>query len=87
MPSFKELGVPIQYSQWSGLFVPAGTPADVVEALRQAAKFAAQDPRAVAALAAAGTSFMFQDAPEFERFVLNDAKDMSAVVARIGKVD
>ena len=87
VPSFKELGVPIQYSQWSGLFVPAATPADVVDTLRQAAKFAAQDPRAVGAMAAAGTSFMFQDAPEFERFVLNDAKDMSAVVARIGKVD
>ena len=87
VPSFKELGVPIQYSQWSGLFVPVGTPADVVDTLRQAAKFAAQDPRAVAAMAAAGTSFMFQDAPEFERFVLSDAKDMSAVVARIGKVD
>ena len=87
VPSFKELGVPIQYSQWSGLFVPAATPAPVVEALRQAARFAAQDARAVAALTAAGTSFMFQDAPEFERFVQTDAKDMRVVVNRIGKVD
>ncbi len=87
VPSFKELGVPIQYSQWSGLFVPADTPAAVVDSLRQAAKFAAQDPRAVGALAAAGTSFMYQDAPEFERFVQADAKDMSALVIRIGKVD
>jgi tripartite-type tricarboxylate transporter receptor subunit TctC len=29
VPSFKELGVPIQYSQWSGMFVPADTPAAV----------------------------------------------------------
>lgn len=87
VPSFKELGVPIQYSQWSGMFVPADTPAAVVDSLRQAAKFAAQDPRAVAALTAAGTSFMYQDAPEFERFVQGDAKDMSALVTRIGKVD
>jgi len=87
VPSFKELGVPIQYSQWSGLFVPADTPAAVVDSLRQAARFAAQDARAVAALTAAGTSFMFQDAPEFERFVQADAKDMSALVTRIGKVD
>ena len=87
VPSFKELGVPIQYSQWSGMFVPADTPAAVVDSLRQAAKFAAQDPRAVAALTAAGTSFMYQDAPEFERFVQADAKDMSALVTRIGKVD
>jgi hypothetical protein len=87
VPSLKELGVPIQYSQWSGMFVPADTPAAVVESLRQAAKFAAQDPRAVAALTASGTSFMYQDAPEFERFVQADAKDMSGLVARIGKVD
>ncbi|MBP8148937.1 MAG: tripartite tricarboxylate transporter substrate binding protein [Limnohabitans sp.] len=87
VPSFKELGVPIQYSQWSGMFVPADTPAAVVESLRQAAKFAAQDPRAVAALTSAGTSFMYQDAPEFDRFVQADAKDMSALVTRIGKVD
>jgi tripartite-type tricarboxylate transporter receptor subunit TctC len=87
VPSFKELGVPIQYSQWSGLFVPADTPAEVVDSLRQAAKFAAQDARAVGALTASGTSFMYQDAAEFERFVQADAKDMSALVTRIGKVD
>ena len=87
VPSFKELGVPIQYSQWSGMFVPADTPAAVVDSLRQAAKFAAQDPRAVAALTASGTSFMYQDTADFERFVQTDAKDMSALVARIGKVD
>jgi tripartite-type tricarboxylate transporter receptor subunit TctC len=87
VPSFKELGVPIQYSQWSGMFVPADTPPAVVDALRQAARFAAQDARAVAALTSAGTSFMYQDAPDFERFVQADAKDMGALVKRIGKVD
>jgi tripartite-type tricarboxylate transporter receptor subunit TctC len=87
VPSLKELGVPIQYSQWSGMFVPADTPQAVVDALRQAARFAAQDPRAVSALTAAGTSFMYQDAPDFERFVQADAKEMSALVKRIGKVD
>ena len=87
VPSFKELGVPIQYSQWSGMFVPADTPTAVVDSLRQAAKFAAQDPRAVAALRASGTSFMYQDAADFDRFVQSDAKAMSALVTRIGKVD
>ena len=87
VPSLKELGVGVQYSQWAGLFVPADTPADAVEALRQAARFAAQDPRAVAALAGAGTAFQFQDAPEFDRFVQDDAKGMAALVQRIGKVD
>jgi len=81
------LGVPIAYAQWSGLFVPANTPAPVVEKLRQAAKFAAQDARANQAMTAAGTSFMFQDSPEFERYVTGDAKDMAKLVQRIGKVD
>ena len=45
------------------------------------------DARAVAALTASGTSFMYQDAADFERFVQADAKEMSALVTRIGKVD
>lgn len=87
VPSFKELGVPVVYSQWAGMFAPAATPAAVVEKLRQAAKFAAQDARAVQALTAAGTSFQFQDAPDFERFVQTDARAMASLVQRIGKVD
>ena len=58
VPSFKELGVPISYSQWSGLFVPAGTPDAVVSKLRQAAKAASEDARARQSLTGAGTSFM-----------------------------
>jgi len=87
VPSFRELRVPIQYSQWSGLFVPAATPPEVVNQLREAARFASQDARAVAALAAAGTSFMYQDAADFDRFMQADAKEMGALVARIGKLE
>jgi tripartite-type tricarboxylate transporter receptor subunit TctC len=87
VPSLKEVGVPITYAQWSGLFVPANTPAIVVEKLRQAAKFAAQDARAQQALAASGTAFMFQDMNEFEKYVATDAKDMAGLVQRIGRVD
>jgi tripartite-type tricarboxylate transporter receptor subunit TctC len=87
VPSFKELGVPISYSQWSGLFVPAGTPEPVLARLRQAAKAAAEDARARQALAAAGTAFQYQDAPEFDRFVRDDARHMTALVHRIGRVE
>jgi tripartite-type tricarboxylate transporter receptor subunit TctC len=87
VPSLKELGVPISYSQWSGLFVPAGTPEPVVTRLREAAHAAAEDARAKQALAAAGTSFQYQDAPEFERFVKADAQSMAGVVQRIGRVE
>jgi tripartite-type tricarboxylate transporter receptor subunit TctC len=87
VPSLKELGVPVSYSQWSGLFVPAGTPDAAVAKLRAAAKAASEDARARQSLAAAGTSFMYQDMPEFERFVQADAKAMAALVQRIGRVE
>lgn len=87
VPSLKELGVPITYSQWSGLFVPAGTPEPVVARLRQAARFAVEDARAKQAIASAGSSFQYLDAPEFERFVKTDARNMAGVVLRIGRVE
>lgn len=87
VPSLKELGVPITYSQWSGLFVPAGTPEPVVARLRQAARFAVEDARAKQAIASAGSSFQYLDAPEFERFVQTDARNMAGVVLRIGRVE
>lgn len=87
VPSLKELGVPVTYSQWSGLFVPAGTPDAAVAKLRQAAKFASEDARARQALASAGTSFQYLDAPEFERFMQADARIMAALVQRIGRVE
>ena len=85
VPSLKELKVPIQYTQWSGLFVPAATPPEVVDRLREAARFATQDARAIAALAAVGTTFQYLDAPEFERFIQADAKEISPLVARIAR--
>ena len=87
VPSLKELGVPVSYSQWAGLFVPAATPESVVAKLRQAARMAADDARAKQALISAGSSFQYLDAPEFERFVQTDAKAMALVVQRIGRVE
>lgn len=87
VPSFKELGVPISYSQWSGIFVPAGTPPDVVARLREAARAATRDERTIQVMTTAGTSFQFQDAPEFDRFVKDDASTMLKVVKQIGRVN
>jgi len=87
VPSFKELGVQITYSQWSGIFVPAGTPPDVVAKLREAARAATRDERTIQVMTTAGTSFQFQDAPEFDRFVKDDASTMLKVVKQIGRVN
>ncbi len=87
VPSLKELGVPIDYAQWSGLFVPADTPEPIVERLREAAKAAANDPKVKSALVSAGSPILYQDAPEFARYVATDATKMTDVVRKIGKIE
>ena len=85
VPSFRELGYPITFLQWSGLFVPAGTPAPVIAKLRDAARQAAADEKVVRTIGTAGTPVLYQDAPQFATFVEQDAKVMKVVVERIGK--
>ena len=85
MPSLKELGYPATFSQWAGLFVPAGTPEDIVARLREASRQAATDDRLVKAIGTAGSPILYQDAPQFASFVAQDARTMKTVVDRIGK--
>ena len=87
VPTLRALGIPVTYTQWTGLFVPAGTPDDVVTKLREAARVAAADPAAVKVLQTQGTEVQYQDAPQFQAFVNADAKTMAEVVHRIGKVE
>ena len=87
VPSFREMGVPIEFAQWAGLFVPAGTPDAIVQRLREAAKVAAQDERVKTVLNAAGSPIQYLDAPEFQKYWDQDAAKMVDVVKRIGKVE
>ncbi|RZA13230.1 MAG: tripartite tricarboxylate transporter substrate binding protein, partial [Lysobacteraceae bacterium] len=44
-------------------------------------------PKTVQVMTTAGTSFQFQDATEFDKFVKDDASAMKTVVQKIGKVN
>ena len=85
VPSLKELGYPVTFSQWAGVFVPSGTPDTVVTRLRDAARQAAKDDRLVKAIGTAGSPVLYMDAPQFSKFVADEAKIMKTVVDRIGK--
>src|SRR5262245_59152925 len=87
VPSLTELGYPVQFAQWSGLFVPAGTPEPVVARLREAAQTAANDPKVVQTIAAAGSPILYLDAPEFSRYWSTDAAKMAEAVQKIGRVE
>ncbi len=87
VPSLKQAGYDASFAQWCALFVPAGTPDDIVQKLRAVAKKAAADPAVVATIGRAGSPIDYQDAPEFQAYWDADAKQMVDAVRRIGKVE
>jgi tripartite-type tricarboxylate transporter receptor subunit TctC len=86
VPSLKQSGYNAEYAQWSGLFVPAGTPEPVVQRLRAAARAAANDPKVKQVILGAGSPVLYQDTPEFTKYVQSDVHRMADVVKKIGKV-
>ena len=87
MPTLKELGYDAQFSQWTGLFAPAGTPEAVVAKLREAARAAVADPTFQSALAKVETPIQYLDQPQFRAFWDADAHKLADVVKKIGKVE
>ena len=87
VPSLKDAGFNAEYAQWSGLFIPKDTPEPVAQRLRSAARVAAQDSRVKEVILGAGSPVLYQDTPDFEKYVQADARRMVDVVKRIGKVE
>ena len=87
VPALKDTGYNAEYAQWSGLFIPAGTPEPIAQRLRTAAKFAANDPKVKEVINNAGSPILYMDSPEFEKYVQSDVKRMTEVVKKIGKLE
>ncbi|MFZ3321933.1 MAG: tripartite tricarboxylate transporter substrate binding protein [Usitatibacter sp.] len=87
VPTLKELGYDAQFSQWTGLFVPAGTPDAVIAKLREASKAAVNDATFQHAMANVETPIQYLDQPQFRVFWDKDAQKLAEVVKKIGKVE
>ena len=87
VPSFKEMGVGIQFAQWAGLFVPSGTSDAITNKIREATKAASTDDKVRSVINAAGSPIQYLDAPEFQSYLDADAKQMQEAVKKIGKVE
>jgi tripartite-type tricarboxylate transporter receptor subunit TctC len=76
IPGTKEAGLPdYAIAFWYGLFVPAGTPPDIVKKLYEAAIQAGERPEVKATLAREGTEVALSKSPEeFAAFLAEDAK-------------
>jgi tripartite-type tricarboxylate transporter receptor subunit TctC len=55
--------------------------------LREASKAAANDERVRQVMTTAGSPILYQDAPEFARYVDADAAKMADVVKKVGKLE
>ncbi len=87
VPSLTQLGYAANFVQWSALFAQAGTPEDIVQRLRAAARKVAADPQVVQTINRAGSPIEYLDAPEFQTYWDADARLMTQAVRRIGRVD
>ena len=87
VPSLKQLGYPVRFAQWSALFVPAGTPDDVIRKLRAASAKVAADPTVRQVIGKAGSPIEYLDAPEFQTYWDADAAEMTKAVRAVGKVE
>ena len=87
VPTLAELGVPIEFVPWTGVFAPAGTPADAVEVMRKALRAAAQDSQFTETVSKSSAGeIAYLDGAELEAFWKADLARTSVTIQRIGRV-
>jgi tripartite-type tricarboxylate transporter receptor subunit TctC len=89
IPTIAESGLPgFEASAWDGIFVPAGTPASIVQRLNAAIRQALEEPEIVAALLARGAQPVPGTSESFVRFIAaSSARWATAVRASGAKID
>jgi tripartite-type tricarboxylate transporter receptor subunit TctC len=87
VPTLSELGVSIDFVPWTGLFAPAGTPADVLATLRRALRAASQDNQFVETVGKSSAGeIAYLDGSELEAFWKADLARTSVTIQRIGRI-
>jgi tripartite-type tricarboxylate transporter receptor subunit TctC len=84
IPTFKELGYDIEFTNWAALFAPAATPDAVVSVLRGAMQKVANDPAFLASMEKAGIPVTYMDAPRFKSYWAADMARITRTVRLIG---
>ncbi len=79
IPTVKELGVDAEFYAWVGIMAPKGTPAPIVEKLRDAAAKAAKDESFIKAMENLGDEVYFMNAQELDKHWDWESKTFSAL--------
>lgn len=82
-PTMKELGIDMFYATWAGVFLPKGTPPEIVKALDEAVGRAVKDPDVVNAFKKQGTGLAYLNAADFAKFWDEDTARLEPVVKLI----
>ena len=83
----KELGYDVDFNIWCGLLAPAGTPAAVMQKLRDAMRQVSTDATFRTMMERISTPIDYRDAPEFQKLYDSDAKRLAETVKRIGRLE
>ena len=85
VPTVKELGVDAEYSAWIGLMVPKGTPAPIVNKLREVLELAVKDKKMIDTIEAAGESVHYMNHAELSKFWDNESTKVAKIWAALPK--
>jgi tripartite-type tricarboxylate transporter receptor subunit TctC len=83
-PTFAELGFPdVVASEWTGLFVPKGTPADVIQFLNKEVREIIAEPAMAEQFSKMGVDTVTGTPREFQQFVSNETRRWGAIVRQL----
>src|SRR5215831_3511657 len=85
VPTFKEQGYDLEYYFWVGIFAPKGTPAPIINTLRDGLNKAAHSKQFLDTLENLGQELAYMDQPEFAKFWAVDAKRQEDAIIAIGR--
>ncbi len=85
VPTFAEVGVPgMDFSNWFGVFAPAGTPPDVVARLNRELNAIVKDPEVVMTLARSGAEVAGGTPIQFAKVIRDEYDNWKDVIQRAG---
>jgi len=85
LPTFAEAGLPgFAVSSWTGLFVPAGTPAGIIQRLNAETQRIAHDPAYIEQMKAIGTDVAASTPEQFGAFVHAEVKKWGQAIKQAG---
>ena len=85
VPTFAEAGIPgMDFSNWFGVFAPAGTPADILQRLNRELNAALRSPEVAERLQRAGAEPVGGTPEQFAKIYRDEFENWKAVIQRAG---